>query len=278
MTDHNSLSTAQFADLLSRKLRGYQPVHGKLSSRMFYFDGQDAFAFAEPASAIAALHHDLLPDAKARLEAALLDVLGSRGEPLSDLALEQLVMAVGELRRRALLAPMVGRVCARARYGGAPRALFVTAIMVLKGFGAQSTAFEATRALCTAAGFPPDLLPDAFEILLADESNPWADCFIDVRDRLEVDHARDPGRVRERIGYTAAMLMQLPRASVNAGLQRLMDTDRDLLAGRPLHRRGDVTALLVSALVAAGATVPHVEIAPSVSDTDDLMAFLEAAA
>lgn len=278
MTDHNSLSTAQFADLLSRKLRAYQPVPGKLSSRMFYFDGQDAFAFSEPARAIAALHLSLLPDARTRLEAALLDVLGSRGEPLSDLALEQLVVAVGGLRRRALLAPMVARLSARARFGAAPRALFVKAIMVLKGFGAQSTVFEATRDLYGAAGFPPDLLPDAFEILLADESTPWAACFIDLRDRLEVDHARDPARVRERIGYTAALLMQLSPSTVQAGLQRLMDTDRDLLAERPLHRRGDVTAVLVSALVQAGAPLPPVEPVPPAWEADDALDFLEPAA
>lgn len=278
MTDHDSLSTAQFADLLSHKLRAYRPVPGKLSSRMFYFDGQDAFAFSEPARAIAALHHSLLPDAKARLEAALLDVLGSRGEPLSDLALEQLVVAVGGLRRRALLAPMVARVSARARFGAAPRALFVKAIMVLKGFGAQSTVFEATRDLCEAPGFPRDLLADAFEILMSDDATPWAASFIDVRDRLEADHARDPARVRERIGYTVALLMQLPLASVNAGLRQLMDADRELLSERPLHRRGDITALLVTGLVQAGATFPPAEAAPVASDADDLMDFLEAAA
>lgn len=278
MTDHNSLSTAEIADLLSIKLRAYRPVRGKLSSRMFYFDGQDAFAFSEPARAIAALHHSLLPDAKARLEAALLDVLGSRGEPLSDLALEQLVIAVGGLRRRALLAPMVRRLRARASYGAAPRALFVKAIMVLKGFGAQSTVFEATRDLCGAAGFPPDLLADAFEILMADESTSWADCFIDVRDRLEVDHARDPERVRERIGYTAALLMALPPAAVKAGLQRLMDTDRDLCAEYPLHRRGDVTAVLLATLAEAGARLPTVEPAPLEPAGDDTIDFLEAAA
>lgn len=279
MTDYNALSPAQFADLLSQKLGSFRAHDGKLSARMFYFDGQDPFEFAEPSSAIASLHRGLPAVAQRHLELALLDLLGSRGDTLLDEALKQLAMAVGNLRRRELLAPLVRRIGASAADRAAPRELYVMAISVLKGFGHQSTVFEATRELIEFRQFPPDLLIDAFEIQSIDETTPWQQSFLNLRNRLEVDHIADRERVRSRLECTAAWLVQrLPQSRVGEGLTALALVDRAELSGRGLAERRDVTATLIEALLAADSklSIPMPE--PDMASTFGLeLEFLEVA-
>ncbi|KQP17031.1 hypothetical protein [Pseudorhodoferax sp. Leaf265] len=279
MTDYNSLSAAAFTDLLIEKLDQYKPKAGVHSSFMFYFDGQDPFAFSQPSRAIHSLHASLSEAAKRNFEEALLNVIGARNHAFSTDVVQQLAMAVGNLRKLRLVSPLMSRIKARAARTHAPRDLFVIAIMVLKGFGAQKSVFEATKDLMGMRGFPNDLVIDGLEILVAGDGDFWDERFIQWRSALELDYAADHARVKQRLRHAADWYVKnLSIDALKDGFDRLRLRDHESLHRKPLQRRTDVTAAFVWALLQAEPRLQELIPSPTIEEAEfGLCAFLEAA-
>jgi hypothetical protein len=259
----------RLGSMIANELNLYYARLGTRAERMFYFPGQDPFAFAEPAESIASLYWREPSDERRRdVAAALVEVLGTRMDALPTAALEEVVLAIGHIAEASLLLPMVRRITARAAPAPALRPLFVRALMVLKGFGARDTAAEAASRLADAWHFPLDLLYDAFEIMSLHSSRLWSDAFIELVPRMNHDamKAAERARARSRLSDTAAFLTKRQGLDDLAdGMEKLLSIDCAELRCRSYASRQDPIGALAFALVEAPRAPLRVERGPEQS-------------
>ena len=242
--------------LILDELRAYHERLGTRTERLFYFPGQDPFAFAEPSEAIAGLYWARSEgEARQEVTMALIDVLGARMDALPVRGLEDVVLAVGLVQEASVLLPMARRIAARPARGNELRPLHVRALMVLKGFGVCNAAAEAALVLAGSSAFPADLVYDAFEIAALDARRCWSKAMLELLPRMNCDVARGrPSRVRGRLASTAAFLAKrLSVGDLASGLELVLSIDHEALRGRGYAERGDPTGILAHALL----TAPH---------------------
>lgn len=248
---YDGYSSDDFHTLLRGELVSYYEALGTRQERLFYFEGQDPFALGLPAEAIAALYWALKPEARARMEIGLLDLLGTRAETLSGEILKQLIFAVGSIQRDDLLRPLIRTLAQRREDPSNRRPLFVATTSVVKGFRRSSTALAAARLLVGVPDYPTDLVYDMLDVLIGDRDRLWSDAVIELSGKMVSDYRPSAYRaIVARLFETAQEIaMHIPIGDVADGLNRLIAPNVDRVLQHSRSPMRDPVGILIASLV-----------------------------
>lgn len=259
MNNYENFTSAEFTSLMADELTAYYQAQGTRFERLFYFEGQDPFAYQRPAESIATLYWGLSHNARRSMTKGLFDVLGARLELMPTQALKQIIKAIGLIQKPELLAPMVARVGQRTADVDEMRDVYVTTIMVLKGFEFQSAVIEAAQDLVGFKEFPNDLVYDIFELLLHDHQVLWSQHLLYLLGRIYKDArlVSNLERIKSRLADTAREIERLTIRKVVQGLEQLLSIDHEEFKGWDLHEREEPISMLAALLIAPHPSFPN---------------------